>query len=914
MKVQPIKIILIHSANCQYAEFDLSDSLHFVARNNYGKTSIINTLQFLYIDNQKDLDLGYTLDKSWKHYFPSLGSYVLFELNTLTGRKVFGLSATGLGGQPEKFLYSGSYKFEDFIEKKGDQSISKKPEKLFPRLSIKDISRKLDSKNHRDILRPFDQKKNPSGLGLIGDTRDYRLFKRLFRQLLQLKSITIKDLKTQIERVNHRVMEKDQVINVQREFNEPYSEIQRKQFVLGHLQSNQRNISELLQLSKNQIKLQGRLVSYSFKSQSLFVAEDKQLNESRQIFEDGIVKLRDEKLPEIKIEREEKQRASNTNNQKLGVINDKIEEYEKLEEECLQIVVELEKESLQNLLKNAEDFQAQLFTAKDENLTQLEGLLATKRDEEKKKQKQLDGIADTLFAEIKSLLDEKELRQLYQISNPELWTLFKESGFTLHNTERLQAFLKGSLKHVKDTVCELPGLTIQLSEIDSCALSEMGDPDYINNEIIEIKHNITQLEGKVTAVQEQKEIRQKLKKVQSKIKEIEKKLERYEQWYSNKEQYQQWKNDRDDFDQEIQKIQREIDSLDDKKLAINKKIDEDSGSITNLKKSVEELTSQKQWLERHPTDNNWTAIEIIYETPSFSELYEQYKNNYEALQKASIEIKTKIDNLRSVFRQLVGLHDQQALEFLQQELDSIPEQEKSINDEWKRIFTSFAAHCKGMIESVDAIDSYLADLNRLLSKEQISNLQSVKIKLEINQWHRHIHNIKEWKDHDMPLFGGVDERAIDKLQHAVKPLLEKVKVSIADLYDLKLLVTDVHGDEKTYDSLDLESNGTSITVKTIIFISMINEAMKGKQSLGDSIRIPFYVDEIDSLDDFNAKNIHDIAIKLGLIPIFASPKGSGICKRLYQLVDNKNGKLNAYQKNAKSNNLVLLKPTFERIS
>jgi hypothetical protein len=49
-KVQPSKIILINSANCQYAEFDLSDSLHLVALNNRGKTSIINTMQFLYID------------------------------------------------------------------------------------------------------------------------------------------------------------------------------------------------------------------------------------------------------------------------------------------------------------------------------------------------------------------------------------------------------------------------------------------------------------------------------------------------------------------------------------------------------------------------------------------------------------------------------------------------------------------------------------------------------------------------------------------------------------------------------------------------------------------------------------------------------------------------------------------------
>lgn len=119
--------------------------------------------------------------------------------------------------------------------------------------------------------------------------------------------------------------------------------------------------------------------------------------------------------------------------------------------------------------------------------------------------------------------------------------------------------------------------------------------------------------------------------------------------------------------------------------------------------------------------------------------------------------------------------------------------------------------------------------------------------------------------------------------------------------------------KKNYDSLNLESNGTSITVKTIIYISMINEAMKGKQSLGESIRIPFYVDEIDSLDDFNAENIHHIALKLGLIPIFASPKGSGICKRLYQLDNNTSGKLTIRQKDTHSGKLLLVRPTFERI-
>ena len=163
-KVQPSKVILINSANCQYAEFDLSDSLHLVALNNRGKTSIINTMQFLYIDNYKEINLGYSLDATWKHYFPALGSYILFELNTLTGKKVFGLSATGLGNAPEKFILSGEYNDSDFIFKTADAITPKKPDEMFLDASTKLDNRNMESKDHRALLRPFTAKQNPTGL------------------------------------------------------------------------------------------------------------------------------------------------------------------------------------------------------------------------------------------------------------------------------------------------------------------------------------------------------------------------------------------------------------------------------------------------------------------------------------------------------------------------------------------------------------------------------------------------------------------------------------------------------------------------------------------------------------------------------------------------------------------------------
>jgi hypothetical protein len=911
MKVQPLKIILINSANCQYAEFDLSDSLHLVALNNRGKTSIINTLQFLYIDNYKELDMGHPLDKTWKHYFPQMGSYVLFELNTLVGRKVFGLAATGMGAQPEKFMLDAAYEVKDFLLRGGDNYTPRKPESLFPLLGARLRKRGLEAKQHRDLLKPLHPKKNPDGLGIIGDTNDYPLFKRLFKQLLQLKGITIKDLKDQIEQVNQRMMEREQVINVQREYSEPYAEIQKRKNELERLQASEIPITDLLDLNERQTSLRGRLRSYSLKADSLFVAEDQLLQNRKAEHSDNKLRLEEEQLPAIRVQKEERQHKSNALNQRLGVVKEFIRNHEKAEKLCREIVIELEQNKLVNLEADVTTLQKRLYQAEDADLAQLEKTLQSRQQRQEDYQAQLQRITDTLFARLKPLLDIQQQKQLYRITNNELWRLFDGQGFELHDPKALQDFLQQTLPMDENAYWDLPGLRLKLSGISTTNLHALGNPEFLQSEIRQLGEEISKLQQQINSVREQAKLRQELGGLRQQIKACEGLITQYQQWQQNQAEYQVALEERDSLDGQIEQLKAKISQLEEQRIVFGQEIRRHDEAIGKVVREMEALKYQKSWLERHPPDHDWAVVEVNYDTLLFVDLFERYKGSHEELQHKNSEIERKLTQLRNLFPQLAGLHNAAALYYLREQLEAIPEKKKNINDQWKGIFTSFSAHCRGMIDSVEAIDSYLADLNRLLGKQQISNLQSVKILLETNQWHRRIRKIQEWREDDLPLFGGIDEAQGDKLQQEIKPLLDKGKISIADLYDLKLLVVDQYGLEKQYGSLQLESNGTSITVKTIIFISMINKAMEGRQRLGENIRIPFYVDEIDSLDDVNAQNIHDTAQKLGLIPIFASPKGSGICKRLYQLENNQYGKLSVRKKEA--GKLLLLKPTFERL-
>jgi len=912
MKVQPSKIILINAANCHYAEFDLSDSLHLIALNNRGKTSIVNTLQFLYIDNYNGIDMGeYSLDKTWGHYFPQLGSYVLFELNTLSGNKVFGLAATGMGAAPEKFIFDGHYQSNDFIDKKEKQYQPRKPGEVFPQLAAKNIRRNLDPKAHRDLLKPYHKQKNTEGLGIIGDISDYQLFKRLFKQLLQVKGITINVLKNQIEQVNRGGMEQQQIINVQREFNEPYSVIQKSQNELKHLQNNSANIEELLELNKDQKRLEGRLCSYFLKADKLFVDENEKLQSEKDNYENSKQRLEYEKLPSIRLQKEEKQKERDGFNQKLGVLDSDIDKYEKLEKYCQGIVIELEQEKAKQLEIEAKKLQKKLFQAEDVNLANLEKTLQSKQQQKESFQVQLDNITNTLFANLKKILNAQQLEKLYRLTNTKLWKLFNTQDFELYDPQALEDFLQTHLQTEQENEYHIPGLKLKLTSISAQGINKLGDPDSLPHEIEKLEKEINDLKTKIDIVQNQEKLRQQYQELQHKIKKCERILSQYEQWQQGQELYQQQLEQRKILKLKIEQYQKEINELDDKYQETNRKIEQYKRDITRIEKEQKELNDQKSWIETHQPDRNWEAIEINYETPKFIDLYEQYKSLYKDQQKHKSDIQEKLSRLRKVFPKMAGMNDVAALNFLHEQLSAIPEQEKGIQDQWKGIFTSFAGHCRGMIDNVKTIESYLVDLDRLLSKQTISNLKSVKVYIETNQWYRHISRIRDWNNEDLPLFGR-DEREGEKLQQAIQPLLNKVEISIADLYDLKLSVIDQQGQEKHYQNLKLESNGTSITIKVIIFISMINKAMEGKHRLGENIRIPFYVDEIDSLDDTNAQNIHDTAQEQGLIPIFASPKGSGICKRLYQLSNHITGNISIHEKiNGK---LVLSKPTFERIA
>src|SRR5262245_9108965 len=100
------RLVIINSGNYAYANADVSKPIHLAAPNNRGKSTLVNALQFLYVDDFHKMRFAKrNHDDTALHYFGQERSYLVFECLTPTGIQcmvVCGLSRLG-GGRFERF-------------------------------------------------------------------------------------------------------------------------------------------------------------------------------------------------------------------------------------------------------------------------------------------------------------------------------------------------------------------------------------------------------------------------------------------------------------------------------------------------------------------------------------------------------------------------------------------------------------------------------------------------------------------------------------------------------------------------------------------------------------------------------------------------------------------------------------------
>jgi hypothetical protein len=270
----PRRLILIQSGKFDYAELDLTQPLQLVGVNGLGKTALISTLQYLYLDSQRDMRFGqHSADDSRKFYFKGDSSFILYECETSLGIVTLGARGLGpIGGyELQRFAWNGGYERGDFID---EENRARSWDDVRARLAGKELQVMTDNAELRRLLGAVDEDTSTSwGLVPLADSRDYPRFRQTFQRLLQLRDLRQDDLK-QLLADCAKLGPSEREIDLAKEFERELGRIARDRSEVGILGAAAPRVRAVRELSDQEYvaravahalatELQGRLAGYS---------------------------------------------------------------------------------------------------------------------------------------------------------------------------------------------------------------------------------------------------------------------------------------------------------------------------------------------------------------------------------------------------------------------------------------------------------------------------------------------------------------------------------------------------------------------------------------------------------------------------------------------------------------------------
>jgi len=214
----------------------------------------------------------------------------------------------------------------------------------------------------------------------------------------------------------------------------------------------------------------------------------------------------------------------------------------------------------------------------------------------------------------------------------------------------------------------------------------------------------------------------------------------------------------------------------------------------------------------------------------------------------------------------------------------LAEKEEALARDWNAHIHGLKATFDLTLKNLSHVVSAAGEINRAFGKVRVSNLKSVRLEIieqsDLMSWIKRLAAFETGGlfDHDPQ-----QESAIANFR---KTLEGKPVIQFADLFTLGVTVTRADGRQHTYHDLrEIESHGTTISIKVLFNLLLLKGQLRR-----DDCAVPFYLDEIESLDDDNRAAILSEAKRLGFIAVTAAPKAVSEVDALY-FVQPQNGKI-----------------------
>lgn len=877
----PVRLILINSGVYDYAEIELDRPLHLVGPNNSGKTTLISALQFLYVDSFNEMSFSYGSRKTREYYFPSSRSFILFECLTPDEYRVVGVRGLGEleSWQFQRFTYRGTYRREDFLE---DRSV-RKWKQIRSALIGRDLQ-DLDAGQLREGL--LDSGRGELDLGLVPLENDgrYKSFSFIFKNLLRLADLKRGDFKKLLIDTNRGALGSVE-LDLRDQYEQQYLRIQREHESISKFAETTDDIRKLLESVDRRRQKRAELTGLWNHLQRRVVQRKDQIDEKIE----GVRAKLDEVKDELEATNEKLQCVGDTRDAKLGKkakLEDRLEQLRETEEEFHDFDPGEARQRKSELDDRLHELRNRLDDSASADRRQVERRHQRAKRKLKQDRAQLEGLSDRAISWLRrdAGFEDEEIDALFRLLNPELLRLEvrgQNTGAQLRDETLLRrrlAELHRGFDHrgYRDESVEIADE--QLS--GDSAVESFGDPDRIKARIQQLEKQKEECEQTLRDIDRRETLethRDETKKMHENVSEL---LVKWKELQKRLRQRQSWREQLRVLGDELDELNRESDQLDERRKQLR-------DSRAELQNKRDTLKQARNKLERRlrgvtPPEASWD-VETAEENEQWrqrelDDIFDLFERRRDQLD----ELDDQIANLdhdvaRATDETYSGPTFEETLENLRDQLEAIDQRRSSLENQWEALVENLTGELKQLDNGLQSLSGEIQRLNRHLNRRQISDLKSVKLKVERReQIVDKIHQVIQRQE--QPLFSSANQ-AKEATRFVANLLEDYGRLQLEELFDLVLVVEKASGEREKSTGLErIESHGTTTTIKVLVHLQLLEMML-----IEDKAFIPFFLDEVSRLDDQNLGAIIEHATDLNFVPIVASPDAGDCVGRLYLL-------------------------------
>ncbi len=880
----PTRIVALDCGKFEFAEGEIGTPAHLIGPNNVGKTSLIALLQFLYLDDQRQMQFARELAETRRYYFPGPSSYALFECLTPTGFQVVGVRGLGPLRQHEfeRFAYAGRLDLDDYLD---EERRVRPPEETLALLAPKGFAR-LDPRHLRAALTGSGDSKGVD-LGLVPcrDTGAYDRFRKVFTNILRLAHIRQDELKRLLLDIYGPEFQKPS-IDLAREYSSQLDLVRRDTHEVKELRDLQADIGQLLKHIERRDRARTVIPALWARIGEEYTARrgeiDRLAAEKRRELE-RVAADREEAREHLGAARREQIEHAGT----LSLVRDRLSRLEDQRREFEGLEPSWASQRLKTLGARFEELVVLLRDAVADPPERVRAELEATRRLLDRLRKQLDDLDQAVVTLLRRDHDDTDLADAFSAIRPEILGLPVNTdapGVRASDDSAPASLVRELLGFREGRRVEIRGVGLDLDALPVPDLARYHDPERIRQDIVALERQAERQETIIDAAARAEDLRKEKEGIDKERETLHQQLAGYDAFQKDLANEGAWREEERSLMERQAEIDARIQNLETRDTSLAETVRAGQAMLGAWERDREALTRQIQELTK--PDSEWTAAAEVSLPEGWEGLLAHYRTSCaeEANQAERVqEILAGIG--RRTYDRYTRDDEAATVQALREQAESIPEREKALQEMWKSIAVGIRKDLQSLGRDLDTLKAKVTGLNRRLAAVQVSNLASLRLEVEEHaQWMVRIRNVIV--EDELPLFG--DPRKADQAMQEIGDLLSThPKIELNDLFDLSFQIGTPDGGVVRHRHLHaIESNGTTMAIKVLVNLVLLRDL------LGDAdVRIPFYLDECSSLDHANLASIVGAARSMGFIAILASPEAMDAADTLYYLTEEADGRV-----------------------